>query len=68
MTTIPARVGAPYAVDFTASGLIRISRTVKGRNFHIVLDAPAAIAVADALVDAVERLPEGAVHQSNTPR
>lgn len=56
VTTIPATVGEPYVVDRTQSGLIRLSRTVRGRTHHFILGPTDAIAVADALVDTAEQL------------
>ncbi|MGV0578975.1 hypothetical protein ABQE57_07990 [Mycolicibacterium elephantis] len=56
MTTIPATVGAPYEIDLTPRGLIRLSRTVNGRTHHLVFSSADAIAVADALVDTAEQL------------
>ncbi|BBY82290.1 hypothetical protein MPUL_34480 [Mycolicibacterium pulveris] len=55
-TTIPATVGGPYVVDRTHSGLIRLSRTVRGRTHHLIIGPTDAIAIADALVDAAEQL------------
>ena len=55
MPEIPATFGSPYSVSLTKTGLVRVARVnSSGRETFIVFDRKAAIAVADAMVDAVE--------------
>ena len=57
VTTVDTKVGAPYLVERGhPNGLIRVSRRVGvGKNaVHMPFSTDAALAVADALVDAVE--------------
>jgi hypothetical protein len=57
VTTIPAAAGTPYVIRPSPSGqLIRLSRQMSNREVFIVFDSDAALAVADALVDAAEAL------------
>ncbi|BBX01864.1 hypothetical protein [Mycolicibacterium moriokaense] len=56
MTTIHATVGEPYEIEPTGTGLIRLSRQLGTREVHLVFGVADALAVADALVDAAERL------------
>jgi hypothetical protein len=52
---IPASFGPPYMVSRTQTGLVRLARaTPTGREVFLLLDTKAALAVADAMVDAVE--------------
>jgi hypothetical protein len=48
-------VGEPYVVGTTATGLVKLSRLVGTREVHLVFGRTEAIAIADAIVDAVER-------------
>lgn len=54
-TSVPARVGAPYEIGRTSTGLIILSREINGRFCHLVFGDSEALAIADALVDTVER-------------
>lgn len=52
---IPARWGNPYTLARTKSGLLRLTRkTPHGHEAFLCFDPVDAVAVADALIDAVE--------------
>lgn len=53
-TTIEARVGEPYVLGTTETGLLRLSRIIGTREVFMIFGAADATAVADALIDAVE--------------
>ncbi|BBY43247.1 hypothetical protein [Mycolicibacterium celeriflavum] len=55
MTTIAAAVGEPYTIGLTRTGLIRLSRKVRGTEHFIIFDRTAALTVCDAIVDFVEQ-------------
>ncbi|MBU8808956.1 hypothetical protein KL953_08610 [Mycolicibacterium goodii] len=55
---LPASHGSPYILGWTRSGLIRLSRFIGGDEHRIILAAPDAYRVADALVDAAEQAPD----------